>query len=179
MCPAFATVGIILDTSSANDQWHYYVTPSPVGWAHTQNDPCTWVMNAVSGYNQPYCNNTENGSSYTCGTTTRNRLKSDESMMTLYGNVFCITGPLWGECTSCWWIYIMKNPLMWSSRVIFVIWPYEDIKHSATEMQISNTMTNIHVISLWPSDATWRHRSGSTLTQVMACCLAAPSHYLN
>ena len=33
--------------------------------------------------------------------------------------------------------------------------------------------------SLWPSDAIWRHRSGSTLAQVMACCLTAPTHYLN
>ena len=33
--------------------------------------------------------------------------------------------------------------------------------------------------SLWPNDAIWRHRSGSTLAQVMACCLTAPSHYLN
>ena len=33
--------------------------------------------------------------------------------------------------------------------------------------------------SWWPSDATWHHGSGSTLAQVMACCLTAPSHYLN
>ena len=33
--------------------------------------------------------------------------------------------------------------------------------------------------SLWPSDAIWWHRSGSTMAQVMACCLTAPSHYLN
>ena len=33
--------------------------------------------------------------------------------------------------------------------------------------------------SLRPSDAIWRHRSGSTLAQVMACRLMAPSHYLN
>ena len=33
--------------------------------------------------------------------------------------------------------------------------------------------------SLWPSDAIWRHRSMSTLAQVMACCLTAPNHYLN
>ena len=33
--------------------------------------------------------------------------------------------------------------------------------------------------SLRPRDAIWRHRSGSTLSQVMACCLMAPSHYLN
>ena len=35
------------------------------------------------------------------------------------------------------------------------------------------------LIHLWPSDAIWRHRSGSTLAQVMACCLMALSHYLN
>ena len=33
--------------------------------------------------------------------------------------------------------------------------------------------------SLWPSDARWRHRTGSTLVQAMACCLTVPSHYLN
>ena len=33
--------------------------------------------------------------------------------------------------------------------------------------------------SLWPSDALWRKRSGSTLAHVMACCLTTPSHYLN
>ena len=33
--------------------------------------------------------------------------------------------------------------------------------------------------SLGPSDAIWRWRSWSTLVQVMACCLTAPSHYLN
>ena len=33
--------------------------------------------------------------------------------------------------------------------------------------------------SLWPSDTISRHKSGSTLAQVMACCLTAPSHYLN
>ena len=32
---------------------------------------------------------------------------------------------------------------------------------------------------LGPSDTIWQHRSGSTLAQVMACCLMAPSHYLN
>ena len=36
-----------------------------------------------------------------------------------------------------------------------------------------------YINSLWLSDIIWRHRSGSTLAQVLACCLAAPSHYLN
>ena len=35
------------------------------------------------------------------------------------------------------------------------------------------------VNSVWPSDTIWRQRSGSTLAQVMDCCLTAPSHYLN
>ena len=35
------------------------------------------------------------------------------------------------------------------------------------------------VNSLWPGDTIWWHRFGSTLAQVMACCLTAPSHYLN
>ena len=32
---------------------------------------------------------------------------------------------------------------------------------------------------LWPGDFIYWHRSGSTLVQVMAGCLTAPSHYLN
>ena len=35
------------------------------------------------------------------------------------------------------------------------------------------------IYSLWPSDTIWWHESGSTLAQVMACCLTAPSHYLS
>ena len=36
------------------------------------------------------------------------------------------------------------------------------------------------VNSLWPtSDITWNQRFWSTLVQVMACCLTAPSHHLN
>ena len=38
---------------------------------------------------------------------------------------------------------------------------------------------NYVINSLWPSDATWDHRSGSTLAQVMACCLTAPRHTTN
>ena len=45
-------------------------------------------------------------------------------------------------------------------------------------MQNGNTYLMTHN-SLWPNDAIWRHGSGSTLAKVMACCLTAPSHYLN
>ena len=36
-----------------------------------------------------------------------------------------------------------------------------------------------YINSLWPSDAIRRQETESTLAQVMACCLTAPSHYLN
>ena len=35
------------------------------------------------------------------------------------------------------------------------------------------------VNSLWARRIICQHRTGSTLAQVMACCLMAPSHYLN
>ena len=35
------------------------------------------------------------------------------------------------------------------------------------------------VNSLWTSYAIWRYRSGSTLAQLISCCLAAPNHKLN
>ena len=37
----------------------------------------------------------------------------------------------------------------------------------------------IPINSMGPSDTIWWHRCGSTLVQVMACCLMAPSHYKN
>ena len=43
----------------------------------------------------------------------------------------------------------------------------------------TSTVICYFVDSLRPSDAIWRHKTGSTLAQVMACCLTAPSHYLN
>ena len=39
--------------------------------------------------------------------------------------------------------------------------------------------TGHKINSLGPSDAIWRQKSGSTMAQVMVCCLTAPSHYLN
>ena len=45
---------------------------------------------------------------------------------------------------------------------------------------VSTVATDALVLNpLQPSDAIWRHRTESTLAQAMACCLTAPSHYLN
>ena len=35
---------IILCMHPANERWCYTVTPSLIGWAHTQNDPCLWFI---------------------------------------------------------------------------------------------------------------------------------------
>ena len=53
-------------------------------------------------------------------------------------------------------------------------------KLTLTEQQqgTTNREPSVH-IWLWPSDGIWRQISKSTLVQIMACCLAAPSHYLN
>ena len=39
-------------------------------------------------------------------------------------------------------------------------------------------LTVFKINSLWPTDAIWWQGSRSTLVQVIACCLMAPSHYL-
>ena len=40
------TAEIILCMCPANERWRYIVTSSPIGWAHTQNDP--WVRSQFS-----------------------------------------------------------------------------------------------------------------------------------
>ena len=37
----------------------------------------------------------------------------------------------------------------------------------------------LFINSLWANHVIWWHRSGSILVEVMACCLMAPSYYLN
>ena len=46
-------------------------------------------------------------------------------------------------------------------------------------LQNGGHFVHLWINSLWSNDALWWHRSWSTLFQVMAWCLTAPSHYLN
>ena len=63
------------------------------------------------------------------------------------------------------------------------VWKCEvyDLKVSILLKIWAATWTLVYLLfkSLWPSDAIWRKGSMSTLVQVMAWCLTAPSHYLN
>ena len=69
------------------------------------------------------------------------------------------------------------------SRWQAVTWLYEmmiyistnDLKTPALSLKYRHACIN----SLWPGDTIWRRGTRSTLAQVMACCLTAPSHYLN
>ena len=65
-----------------------------------------------------------------------------------------------------------------------MVWCYETTNHYLNQcVPRSITQHGFNspqwVNSLCPSDSIWRHRTGSALDQVMACCLMAPSHHLN
>ena len=66
----------------------------------------------------------------------------------------------------------------WSRAISIGIW---FICVTNTNQKLSNILQQamIYINSLGPSDAIWWQKTGSTLAQVMACCLTAPSHYLN
>ena len=53
------TSRIILCMHPANERWRYTVTPSLIGWMHTQNNPCTSIVCRLgtlrSGKWPPYC----------------------------------------------------------------------------------------------------------------------------
>ena len=56
-----------------------------------------------------------------------------------------------------------------------IIW--NNIDNFDLDPQCHMTLQNLN--PLQPRYTIWRHESGSTLAQIMACCLMAPSHYSN
>ena len=53
-----------------------------------------------------------------------------------------------------------------------------DFEHVICKVLAILCWASLYVNSLWRSDTIWWQKSGSTLAQVRACCLTAPSHYL-
>ena len=73
--------------------------------------------------------------------------------------ILCMTSPHFSWCA-----YIFAEPQLFISAIFTYL----------------VLMRNVPFInSLWPNDTIWWQGSRSTLFQVMACCLMAPSHYLN
>ena len=88
----------------------------------------------------------------------------------------------WWLITRLWWLQCINN------GVITVLHLAMDLSFINTSQVIYTWLTLCCVLlwidiklfnSLLPSDAIGCQRSGSTLAQVMACCLTASSHYLN
>ena len=57
--------------------------------------------------------------------------------------------------------------------------PQEISQPSINQISWKIIHLRLWIHSLWPSDVIRRQGTGSTLAQVMACCLTAPIHYLN
>ena len=81
-----------------------------------------------------------------------------QKQTTVSFNFLLVTDSIGARCFS---------PQEWSFKTCWMIMP------------LNSPGTNQDLNSLGPSDSIWCWRSGSTLAQVMACCLTAPSHYLN
>ena len=108
-----------------------------------------------------------------------------EPMLTkFYDTVYCQWATMcWGACT-CSPVSTEANP--WETavdlvkeRILFQLlnnWAF--FLKCELKSNIDGLVLNM-LNSLWPCDTIWRQRSGSTLAQVMAFCLMAPSHYLN
>ena len=77
------------------------------------------------------------------------------------------------ECLYC------KKPTAWLIFTwVIVQWPWHIPNSSAGGDIMSRVVAKLTHCGL-ATPYIWRHRSGSTLAQVMACCPTAPSHYLN
>ena len=93
---------------------------------------------------------------------------------------------------------VQEHTFYWLDRTHHIIkMDGQGVNEVSSSIKISvrgrpfSMMLNLHVChlcgvvwlavvnSLGPSDAIWGWRSWSALVQVMACCLMAPSHYLN
>ena len=95
---------------------------------------------------------------------------------------------------------VESNKESCGERVVLLITPWTNVKYRQLKPQENSSDISFRiwifslkklylmsaifprpycVNSLCPSDVIWRQGSMSTLAQVMACCLKAPSHYLN
>ena len=70
-------------------------------------------------------------------------------------------------------MFYTMSKWIWFKEIVFLIPTY------CTSTSVESLIWSKCINSLWPSNAIWWHRSGSTLAHVMACCRQATSHYLS
>ena len=69
---------------------------------------------------------------------------------------------------------------IWTRAVVFCLCIIDYVIMTVKSGEKTTTKSrDMSSSSLWPNDSIWRQKTGSTFSQVMACCLTAPSHYLN
>ena len=106
-------------------------------------------------------------------------------------SVYCLIGAI---SSSQWLIYFALTGLLWNNAPSDPSWLGEvfgwegdlvistrsnaDQKYinRRAQQDCAKVFVAYWVNSLWFSDSIWRHRCGSSLVQVKACCLTAPSH---
>ena len=98
-------------------------------------------------------------------------LKVNGAPRTIQGNFTALQLPRSWSCGINGSLSSMTNDFNYLHHVRVEIWQ----KCKSIFMFIQNNLACIWGFnSLWPSDAIWWQRSGSTLATVMACCLTAP-----
>ena len=82
---------------------------------------------------------------------------------------------------ACWWFPGYTDPATQTYQSICLCWTTQALTEAGSD-PTNSTLYSVHenaINLLRTSDALWWQRIGSTLVQVMAWCLTAPSHYLN
>ena len=93
------------------------------------------------------------------------------------------------KCQSQPSIFFIENPfeIVWKKLFAIIFWPQcAYVSYPILQVSYDNNCQWAHLSgkwlsfnSVWPKDAIWCQWSWSILTQVMACCLTALSHYMN
>ena len=110
-----------------------------------------------------------NGISYTCKMTSLYWIGALVAIVPADGHAHNSARPSAGTvltANSSMFCLVMKV-------LYYLLWPMTSFKMT------DNLLQNLSKHFKGCGDAIWWHRSGTTLVQVMACCLMASSHYLN
>ena len=77
-----------------------------------------------------------------------------------------------------WWFETLSHPLWRHSNAGPLL--LREMSQTSIEIISRPCLTSSSPFnSSWTSGAIWRHKAGTTLAQVIACCLMAPSHRTN
>ena len=102
-------------------------------------------------------------------------LPIDTPLLACLGEIWVVFGFNWQSLPNCCQETLHEGEI-WDLFSEFNVWLFSIV---IAVLHIMCLNTGWCFDSLWPSDTIWWHISGSTLAQVMACYLTAPSDYLN